>query len=214
MKTSTILFVVGSLIIVGGGVFAFTQVTKPPSEVATTTNTPLNPASAPESDTMTGRASILSLMTGAQGKSMECTFVFVGEGVRSEGTGFFVDGKVRVDSLYNGETNKQIASYMIMDRSADAMYVWTLLDGEEAGVKMSISENEKMAAQISGSNSTTNQSMDQQQISPESDVEYTCKPWSPDETVFTPPANVEFTDMTEMNKMMNDMMGGVKLPTS
>lgn len=212
MKTSTILFLVGSAVIIGGGALAFNIVTKPDSAVVVPmAKDSLDVATTTESDTVTGSASILGLMNGVKGKNTECTFVFTGNSSRSEGTGFFIDGQARVDMLYNDEKSKQIASYMIMDIRADTMYVWTLVDGEQTGMKMSISENEKMATKLKNYTPAKTSPV-AQQISPDSDVQYTCKPWSPDATVFVPPADVAFTDMSDMNKMMGDMMEGTKIP--
>lgn len=213
MKTSTILFLVGSLVIIGGGALAFILVSKPAPESSQTATVAATTTALVETDTMTGSGSILGLMTGNKGQNMECAFVFTSSGARSEGTGFFIDGKARVDTLYSDDTSKQIASYMIMDTPDDTMYVWSLVDGEQTGMKMSISENKKMAAQLSENNQPAKQAVTPEQLSPESDVQYTCKSWSPDVTVFIPPTDVAFTDMAEMNKLMGDMMGGMKLPT-
>jgi len=219
MKTSTILFLVGTVVIVGGGALAFTVVTKPATEVvpvisnfAATTTT-----AQAEAVTTTGSASILGLIGGVKSKSVECTFVLDNSGVQSEGTGFFIDGKARVDTFYTDADNRQIASYMIMDTPADTMYVWTLAEGEQTGLKMSLSANEKMVTKMSEHNPVAPEvSVSRPQapnISPETDVQYICKPWSPDTTVFIPPTDVNFTDMTEMNTMMDEMMEGMTLPT-
>lgn len=211
MKTSTIHFLLGSVVIIGGGVLAFNIMMKSAvdREVVAIQSTD-SPTVA--TDEMSGSASILDLMESASGKSMECTFVFSGEGMRSEGTGFFVDDKARVDSLYTGDEGMQVASYMIMDTPADTMYVWTLVNGEETGMKMSISENQKMANMGTPADAVKTGTAPEQ-ISPDTVTQYTCKPWSPDMTVFIPPSNVEFTDMTEMLKMMEGMPGMTLPPT-
>jgi hypothetical protein len=213
MKTSTILFLVGSIVIIGGGALAFTMMTKPAADIAESTINQEVTVETTPSEAMTGSASILSLMSNIQDKSMECTFVFTDTKMRSEGTGFFIKGKSRVDMLYTDEKNLQVASYMIMDKALDSMYVWTLADGEQTGIKMSISENEKMAAQMSANTPGVDTTSKPEQISPETDVQYACKPWLPDTTVFIPPAGVAFTDMSEMTKMMGEMMNGMNIPT-
>jgi hypothetical protein len=160
-------------------------------------------------DELSGSASILDLMGSAAGKSMECTFIFTGSDTRSEGTGFFAQDKARVDMLNTDATNVQVASYMIMDKPSDAMYVWTLANGQETGMKMSISENEKFAAAMQANTPPAGASAQTQPMSPETALQYNCKPWSPDMTVFIPPKDVEFMDMSEMQKMMGDMSGGM-----
>jgi len=211
MKTSTILFLLGSVVIIGGGALAFNIVTKPTVDREVVA---IQSADSPTvaTDEMSGSASILDLMESASGKSMECTFVFSGEGMRSEGAGFFVDDKARVDSLYTADDGMQMASYMIMDNPADSVYVWSLVNGEQTGMKMSISENQKVANMGTLADASQTGTAPEQ-ISPDSVTQYTCKPWSPDMTVFIPPSNVEFTDMTEMLKMMEGMPGMTLPPT-
>lgn len=211
MKTSTIHFLLGSVVIIGGGVLAFNIMMKSAvdREVVAIQSTD-SPTVA--TDEMSGSTSILDLMKTSAGKSIECVFVFTGSGMRSEGTGFFVADKARVDSLYSNADDNQIASYMIMDTLADTMYVWSLVAGEEVGMKLSLSESEKLAATKPEADSAAKTASTPQPISPESDVQYTCKPWSVDATVFIPPVGVQFTDLSEINKLMGEMVSQTELP--
>jgi hypothetical protein len=47
-------------------------------------------------------------------------------------------------------------------------------------------------------------------VTPDMDVDYNCKPWRVDGSVFVPPATIEFMDMSEMQKMMEGM--GAMMP--
>lgn len=212
MKT-LLIFLIGSAVIIAGGAVVFSMVTKP-AVVSEMMVTESNELSTTSSDEMSGTASILDLIGSVKGKSVECTFVFTGEGMRSEGTGFFVDNKSRVDSLYTGDDGIQAASYMIMDTPADSMYVWSLVNGKQTGMKMSISENKKMAEKNGTVQSATSGGA-KPTILPETKTQYTCKPWSPDMTVFIPPADVDFMDMSAMQKQMEEIqkgMDGMKIP--
>jgi len=212
MKTTTLMFLIGSAAIIGVGGLVFTLVAKPPAESTPAAVTPAAVEETPATAETTGSTSILDLMKTSAGKSIECTFVFTGSGMRSEGTGFFAADKARVDSLYSDADGNQTASYMIMDTPANTMYVWSLIAGEQVGMKLSLSENEKLATINPETESAVKTASTPKPISPESDVQYTCKPWSVDATVFIPPIGVQFADLSEMNKRMGEMMGQTELP--
>ncbi len=156
--------------------------------------------STDETDEVTGKGSLLSLL--ALGKSQECSFVVRADGMVQEGTAFYDGGNARVDTLISGAgTEESIASYMIMDQDSNTMYLWSSAqDGQ--GVKMAIPETDVSAESDVATQDTMNQG-----VPPDVDVDYTCKPWQVDGSVFVPPASVEFMDMTEMQRMMESMGG-------
>ncbi len=163
-------------------------------------------------ESIKGKNSIMSLFK--LGKSMECTFSFSSDGMRGEGTGFFADGNARVDSLYTGTGSTPTASYMISDAKNKVMYTWTLDDGVAQGVKMAIPDDVPENTTDAPDTSTMAPSPDGG-VTPETDVEYDCKPWTVDNSVFVPPADVEFMDMTSMQAEMEEMkrsMGGMTMP--
>lgn len=152
-----------------------------------------------------GKDSLLSLFK--LGKSMECSFSFSAEGMKGEGTSFFADGYVRVDSLYSGDTvgSEPLASYMIQDTNSKLMYMWS--SAMPQGMKMTIPDEADTKADqpdIPKTPAGTPLTMDM-----DTDVQYDCKPWNPDRSVFIPPADVEFMDMDSMMKMMP---AGMKIP--
>jgi hypothetical protein len=163
-------------------------------------------------ETMKGKNSIMSLFK--LGKSMECTFAFSSDGMRGEGTGFFADGNARVDSLYTGTGSAPTASYMISDASNKVMYTWTLDDGVAQGVKMAIPD-EVPSGDVDTESKPSPMPSQEAGVTPETDVEYNCKPWTVDSSVFVPPSDVEFMDMTSMQQQMEEMqrsMGGMTIP--
>ncbi|MBY0538499.1 hypothetical protein K2P47_03845 [Patescibacteria group bacterium] len=163
-------------------------------------------------ETIKGKNSIMSLFK--LGKSMECTFSFSSDGMRGEGTGFFADGNARVDSLYTGTTEAPTASYMISDAKNKVMYTWTLVDGVAQGVKMAIPD-EVPEDEANTPDATAMTPSPEGGVTPETDVEYNCKPWNVDNSVFVPPSDVEFMDMTNMQAQMEEMqrsMGGMTIP--
>ncbi|MES2749253.1 MAG: hypothetical protein V4606_02590 [Patescibacteria group bacterium] len=148
-------------------------------------------------DQIKGKDSITSLVQ--LGKSMECTFFFSSEGVKGEGTGFFDKGNARVDSLYTNTDSAPTASYMITDAVNNMMYTWTLDNGVAQGVKMAIPQD--------GDIPTTTPSVPapEASVTPDTAVEYDCKPWTVDGSVFVPPTDVEFMDMTSLQQQMEAM---------
>lgn len=147
-------------------------------------------------DQIKGKDSMASLMR--LGKSMECIFSFSSDDMKGEGTGYFDNGKSRVDSLYAGMEDGPQASYMITDTSTNMMYSWFTIDGTTSGMKMNI------PAETATGDTSVNQP-NTPQVDTATTVNYDCKPWNVDSSVFVPPANVEFTDMGEMQKMMEEM---------
>lgn len=203
----------GLLAVVGGaGFYVMSMGSMEPqavteSDVSKVANKDENtPADEPVA--ITGKDSILALE--AMGKDLQCDFV-VGEGdSRSEGTGFFSKGNVRVDTVIKGKNpNSPDAAYMIMNKDDDAMYTWTVVAGTAQGVKMSIKEISAMGSSTAGKNPVT---QNKEQVRPETPVNYNCKPWRVDASVFVPPTEVTFMDMSNMDAMRDAAMKGM-MPT-
>ena len=152
-------------------------------------------------DQIKGKDSLASLMR--LGKSMECAFSFSGEDMKGEGTGYFDNGKSRVDSLYSGAKDGPQASYMISDTVTNMMYTWFTADGTTSGMKMNIPAE-------SQANDVQNNKVNKPQVDTSTAVNYDCKPWNVDSSVFVPPVDVEFTDMGDMQKMMEEMQKGME----
>lgn len=153
-----------------------------------------------------GKDSLLALFK--LGKSMECTFAFSADGMKGEGTSYFDNGFVRVDSLYSGtEMGKEpLASYMIQDTARKVMYLWS--SAAPQGMKMTIPEEtdtQTTKTDMPKSPAGTPPAMDM-----DTAVQYDCKPWNPDRSVFIPPSDVEFMDMDAMKNMMP---AGMKIPS-
>ncbi len=154
-----------------------------------------------EPEIVSGKGSLLSLL--GKGMSQECSFVVRVDGMLQEGTAFYDGGNARVDTLVSGAgTAAPIASYMIMDANSKMMYMWGSAEGDQ-GIKMMLPESTDAAAAESPVVATPNNPG----VTPDMDVDYTCKPWRVDGSVFVPPSDVEFMDMSEMQRMMEGMGG-------
>lgn len=151
-------------------------------------------------DQIKGKDSLATLMK--LGKSMECTFLFNSEDMKGEGTGYFDNGNSRIDSLYTGVEDGPQASYMINDVTKNMMYTWFTVDGTTSGMQMNIPVE-------TATNNIPVEKPDKPQVDTDTAVNYDCKPWNVDSSVFVPPTDVEFTDMGEMRKMMEEMQMGM-----
>lgn len=139
-------------------------------------------------------------MTG----SLKCTFA--DKTANSSGTVYAAVGKMRGDfqSAVNGTTTQ---SHMVNDGSY--VYIWT--DGQKTGYKMSLASVKSEASQAiskmqngPGPQQSSSQGMDMKKQS-----DYSCGPWAADNSLFTPPTDVTFTDYTSM---MQGAMHGVTPP--
>lgn len=124
------------------------------------------------------------------GENVECTIVYSPEGqdVPVEGTYFVSEGNIRGDFLTDSpDLSGKILSSMIVEDAT--MYMWSEIDGEVYGMKMSLSE-------AGDSETDTNVP-----VSLNDDVNYTCKPWKDvDNSIFVPPGDVLFQDLNDLMK--------------
>lgn len=138
-----------------------------------------------------GVASLKELMN--LGNNIECSISQKADGTEGEnesfeGTYFVSNSSIRGDFLTQSpDLNGQILSSMIIDGSH--MYMWSNIDGQSYGMKMSLSELNQ------------HEEDDNNSISLSDEVEYNCKQWeNVDNTIFLPPADVLFSDFGEHMK--------------
>jgi hypothetical protein len=130
------------------------------------------------------------------GKSVKCEVAFNEENFKGSNTTFVSGEKARSDITVDMAGREQHNSHIIV--SDGWTYMWS--DGSNKGTKFNTSEFQK---NVSSENQGTagmpatgdiNQKMD-----------FKCSPWIADESMFTLPSGVEFTDETQT---MNQMPGG------
>lgn len=116
------------------------------------------------------------------GQNLRCTFKSEVNNGSTEGTVYISGQNVRGDFNITSE-GKTMQTSMI--KTGDTNYVWG--SSMPTGIKMTIaldklSEN-KQASQY---------------VDPNQKVDYNCTPWNVITSIFTPPTNVKFTDMTNL----------------
>jgi hypothetical protein len=116
------------------------------------------------------------------GQNVRCTFKSTVENGSSDGTVYVSGQNVRGDFTVTLDNKPQQTS---MIRKGDTTYVWGGILTE--GIKMTLSLD-----QVSGNNQAS------KYVDPNQKVDYSCSPWSVDQSLFTPPTNITFRDMTSL----------------
>jgi len=174
MNTRLIAIVVIVVILLGAGGFLFyNQSQNKPSQTSTETST--SPTSQENQN------SILDLL--ASGASQECTFDYKDD-TQGETSGVFFITK---DKMRGDITTKKDAktSQFSMIRVGDDNYMWG--SGLEGGIKMTLSVED-----LKGNEQTSSY------VDLNKDFGYKCKGWVVDNSKFTPPSNVKFTDFSQV----------------
>lgn len=183
MNKSLIITILAILIVFGGVGVYFLMANKnalPSVQISETSNsvtdTPQN---------------LTDLMNFASNKT--CTFTDTTS--NSSGTVFVANKKVRGD-FNSAISGKTMMSHMIID--SNNVYIWT--DGESEGYKTSFEAITEVQSQMSDAK------MPGINTTPDFDekVDLKCQDWNADQTKFTPPSSVKFTDYSEMMKNLKD----------
>jgi len=141
--------------------------------------------SASASQQLSGQDTLQSILT--LGKTLECSFRTDGTVMMNEGTAFFDNGKMRVDTMYQGTSTKIDTASLIIN--GDTMYSWAETRAGSFAVKMPVS-----------SMPNTGAAHQDGEVSLQEKVQYECKPWHVDGSVFVPPASVKFMDIGDLMK--------------
>lgn len=163
------------------GLVAFTQLGK-------SSESPQEATVSKESETAQSAKGSLKSLLGA-GKNVNCTFSYPDAG--STGTVYVSGQRMRGDFNMMVE-GKTMESHMIQDETY--VYSWT---GSQ-GAKFKIEETLK-ASPVPGGQ--------QQNVDLDKEVDYKCSPWAANNSMFSVPTDVTFTDMSEMMKQVPSQTG-------
>ncbi len=179
-----IALIVLILLVVGGAIFLNRS---KESTSSTTTETP-KPTTTKE-NTMMSLSELL-----LKGKSQMCTYDYKdAQNGTVKGVVYISGGKVRADftTTANG---KPYSGSMINDTKY--MYTWS--SEAKTGFKTQISDMKQMMDQKSVSPTTTQQ----QSLDSNVKYDYKCADWVVDNSKFSPPSDIKFTDYSSMMKQM------------
>jgi hypothetical protein len=167
-----------AILLLGGGLFLYSK-SKPQPSVQ-----PSPSASATQNPSaMQSLSEILSM-----GKTQKCTFSYDGaSGGKTEGTVYLAGDKMRGD--FKVTTSGKVSEFSLI-RVGDTNYIWGT--GLPGGIKMTLS-----AQGLAGNTQV------QQYVNADQKADYKCGAWTPDNTRFSPPTEVKFTDYSSMMPKSN-----------
>ncbi len=144
-----------------------------------------------DEDLPSGMGRLLELYE--HGVPMECRYTFEDADGTGEGTGFFDGDQMRISAQYQ-ENGSVLVSNIIND--GEMMYIWGDSPEGQFAIQMEASEEDMMDME---------EEIDEA-VAMNQEVEYDCHQWTVDPSVFNPPSDVQFMDMTQM---MEGMMQGM-----
>jgi len=206
MQLQHVIILCAVIAVVGGGVWFMTQ---PDTDRDAASQAPesanATEATAPESESseiVTGVGSLQELL--ALGDSFMCTYTVTDENTVMEGTSY-IDGsnnRYRMDGLTTLEGQTGLFGAIV---DGEYMYWWGDTPEGKMGMKVPVTEETSPEMDNSFAASDTQAPFDLQD-----EVSYECERWTVDASLFVPPPDVEFTDMTAM---MEAMPEGMTMPT-
>lgn len=163
------------IIVLGiGGYMLYGQNAKQSSNSTSQTPAPTKAA--------TLESSITDLFTSGQSKL--CSFDTKTDKGETAGTVYVSKDMAKADFTMT-DNGKSTATHLI--RNGNLFYIWG--DTFPTGIKMSMDIND-MASKMESTNYAA--------FNPNEKVSYSCKDWNADNSLFTPPANLKFTDLSSM----------------
>jgi hypothetical protein len=168
-----------TLLILAGGVGAYFLINKDKyTESVSQAETGSN---SDNKGVKTEQASIEELLT--RNASLKCNYKVNDAGSENVGFVYFSGGKDMHGEFTNTEkgTGKSATVFVII--SADTQYIWT--KDSDVGYKADVSDSGK-----------DKQQQMSQQFDPDKKYEFSCVNWQKDESKFTPPSSVTFTDIS------------------
>lgn len=187
------IYILVTVVLVAGGVFFFINQKK--AEAPTdATHTEQGAQQTPQNISTSHSLKDFLAMNVAQ----TCSYNRTDATMDVSGTTYVDNGKVRTDTVMTDhKTQKVIHSQAIIDGG----YVYTWSDNTPFGVKMQLA-----AMPAAGSDFAKRASTDGAPDM-EGKYDYTCTPGGVDASVFVPPANIEFKDMSAIMQQMSGKNG-------
>lgn len=190
---NTRLLAIGIIIVIllgAGGLLFYNQSQNKPSQTETSQASPTPQAN---------QKSILDLFSS--GASQECTFDYKDE-TQGETSGVFFMAKDKMRGDITTKAGGKTSNFSMI-RVGEDNYMWGT--DLESGIKMKLSMEDLKSNEQVSSYTDLDQSFD-----------YKCKGWGVDNSKFTPPANVKFTDFSAMMEGTTKATtgGGLKMDAS
>lgn len=185
MSSKLIIAALAGVVVIGAGIAGFVIMQN--KDENQSTNQAAATSSQQTSDKSDAqRTNIDTLLT--QGATQKCTFSSADGEATISGTMYFSNKRMRGD-FTTVTSEKTVDGSMII---ADGVqYFWDA--SAKQGVKTNITQQ-----QVEGSQQTQSQGLNSKQ-----DYEFKCGDWNVDEAMFSPPADVKLTDLSNVQSLQD-----------
>lgn len=135
----------------------------------------------------------------ALGKNYTCTFDSTDEdaGSRTSGTVYVAESGDKLNGVFTMHSETETEKQMYVIRDGEYNYMWSSDMEQGYKVKINPEDDQLFAGQTDDSDESTSFDENQQ-------VDFHCRPWSVDNSMFVPPSTVQFMDMSAHMQMMMD----------
>jgi hypothetical protein len=191
-KKLLILIVIVLLSVIGGVVYVNAMSRAKAPVIPESPGMPLEEQSTTDRNL---QGSIFDLIK--MGRALNCKFS--GTEPKSEGEIFILGNKMRGNFTMDNGTGTMVASHVVSD--GEFMYMWG--DAMDQGIKMSYSALDVEKAKTDTNLKALNDTYD-----------YKCSDWAVDDSYFIAPSNVTYTDMTELQNMLQEDRTGIDMCNS
>lgn len=201
MNIKIIAIAVGLVLLGGGGAYVAQQQKESSPAQTADTNTAVEQETGERQEIGAINGSMEELF--ALGQSVTCTYEHTGEAGVTEGVVYVADHdrRMRGDFTFTPTTEDgtQASGSMIVDDST--VYTWSETPEGTFGMQMSVDEMESGA--VDDVDSFEGENFDFT-----TDISYDCSPWNVDASLFVPPADVDFMDLSEQMRQMQEAFQG------
>lgn len=173
------------LLVVAGGVGAYVMLTR--DNQSNSEQTAL--VSSETEGATSEQASIEELLT--RNASLKCSYSVQDGASTNTGTAYFAGGKNMYGEFTNTTKDTTKKAYVI--RNGDTQYVWQ--EDAKTGYRADVSAFTKQVQQQMS-----------QQFDPAQKYKFSCIKWEKDDSLFTPPSNVKFTDISAQTQQLIDQL--------
>lgn len=174
-----VLAAIAGVVVVAAGIVGFV-LTRPDDTQSSQTNTAnSSQTEATKADASASQSGTLAEFLAA-GENKKCTY----SDADSSGTMYFSKQRLRADLSRTQDGTTQQSSMIVQEGT---QYVW--FADKQQGVKFAFSASDSGESQTASS---------QGGLSADTKYDFSCESWTVDEAMFTPPANVTFTDLSNI----------------
>jgi hypothetical protein len=194
MKNMYLIIGIIVIILLLGGGWYYMNMMRP-----NTSNSNQKTGTIENQETGSGMTSLKDLLS--MGKNQKCTYKYSDPttGTMEGVTYISTSGKMRGDYTGTDPAGKTFSGHMIND--TQFMYTWSSQTPQ--GMKIPITEDMKKTVDDAQKNPQDYQKY----VNTDAKMAYDCDNWNGDASVFTPPSDVQFTDLSEQMKVIEDLKG-------